>query len=145
MNTLGSLLVQAGLGLVPIVVAVVAYRQAVAANRITAQQAERAAARQAALERSKVDAEAYNRAKTIYEAALVQLERQIDRLQGQSDRLGEQLAREQDTSNTLRSQVQTMNAQIRELERTVAGLRRQLIEAGVRPVPPPRATEEDPE
>jgi chromosome segregation ATPase len=124
------------LGLVPIAVALVAYRQAVRANTVTAQQAERQAERQAALERTKVDSEAYARAKQIYEAALESLEKQLDRVQAQFDRLTEQLAREQDTSNTLRVQLTTLQHQVREMERTVTVLRRQLIDAGLTPVPP---------
>jgi septal ring factor EnvC (AmiA/AmiB activator) len=146
MNGGASLYLQGLLGLVPLAVAWVAYRQAVKANKVTAEQADRQARRQAALERSKVDSEAYNRAKEIYEAALQQLEKQLDRMQAQADRLTEQLAREQDTSHTLRAQVSTLQQQMRDMERTVAALRRQLLDAGVRPAlppPPPPLSEED--
>lgn len=122
--------VQVLLGLVPIAVALVAYRQAVHANRITAEQADRQNRRQAELERTKVDSEAYNRAKQIYEAALDSLEKQLARIT-------DQLAREQDTSAGLRVQVHTLQGQVRELERTVMHLRQRLISAGLNPTPPP--------
>lgn len=122
---------QVALGLVPIVVAWLAYRQAVRANQITAQQARQAAERSAQIERSKVDAEAFARAKLIYEGALEQLERQLERIQTQFDRLNEQLGRELDTSSVLRSQVNHLQQQVALLERTVADLRRQLVRAGI--------------
>jgi septal ring factor EnvC (AmiA/AmiB activator) len=137
---MNTTVIQGLLGLVPIAVALVAYRQAVRANKITAEQADRSASRQAELERSKVDSEAYQRAKEIYEAALASLEKQLDRMQAQTDRLTEQLAREQDTSHVLRTQVSTLQLQVREMERTMSVLRRQLISVGANPPPTPPPT-----
>lgn len=69
------------------------------------------------VENLRVDAEAYQRAKTLYEAGIRQLEDQLARLQTQ-------LNQERDLSNALR-------VQINALEDTVAKLRRQLILSGV--------------
>ncbi|MFG2001671.1 hypothetical protein ACGFNU_21225 [Spirillospora sp. NPDC048911] len=109
------------------------YRQSVKVQRINSEATERAAEQTAELERTKVDAAAYERAKSVYESALGQLEKQLERLQEQLDRLNEQLAREQDTSNTLRNQIHELRRQVSELERTVGELRRQLVLAGVDP------------
>lgn len=128
-----DLLVQIAIGAVPIGVAYFAYRSATDANRRTQEAAVLAAERQAELERNKVDAEAFQRARQIYEDALASLEKQLDRVQSQADRLSEQLAREQDSSNAMRDQVRALQGQIAVLERTVSTLRRQLISAGVTP------------
>ena len=122
MATLQDIIVQVSIGLVPLGVAWFAYRSATDANRKTVEAAQLAAERQAQLERSKVDVEAFARAKSIYEDGLVQLERQLARSQ----------------------------SQIEILEKAVVLLRSQLIEAGISPDPrtaginmsPPREKEE---
>lgn len=131
-----ALLVQIAIGAVPLGVAWFAYKSATDANKKTAEAAALAAERQAEIERSKVDAEAFNRAKAIYEDALAQLERQLDRVQVQFERLNEQLAKEQDSSFAMRNQIRTLQAQIALLERTVSALRTQLIHAGITPNAP---------
>jgi chromosome segregation ATPase len=130
-----AIMVQLLIGAVPIAVAFFAYQSATRANRITAEATERNAMRSAELERTKVDAEAYDRAKNIYEAALEQLRRQLERVQSQFDR-------EQDIGDGLRNQVFTSQQRILTLERTVAELRNQLVTAGIPPaagpdLPPP--------
>ncbi|MFF4777509.1 hypothetical protein ACFY05_32100 [Microtetraspora fusca] len=133
MATIPELLIQVAIGAVPLGVAAFAYRSATDANRRTQETAVTAAERQAELERTKVDAEAFARARQIYEDALAQLEKQLDRVQAQADRLSAQLAQEQDASNTMRDQVRALQGQISTLERTVGTLRRQLISAGITP------------
>lgn len=128
-----SLLIQFAVGVVPLGVAFFAYRSATDANKKTQITALAQAERAAEIERSKVDADAFARAKAIYEDALTQLEKQLDRVQVQFERLNEQLAKEQDFSNSLRNQVNTLQQQISTLERTVTTLRRQLIAAGIPP------------
>lgn len=107
MATLQDLLVQLAIGAVPLGVAWFAFRSATDANRKTVESAQLAAERQAQLERSKVDVEAFARAKVIYENGLAQLERQLARSQSQID----------------------------VLEKAVVLLRSQLIEAGISPDP----------
>jgi len=136
MSPVFALLAQVAIGTVPIGVAAFAYIQATKANRITAAATERIASRNAKLERSKVDAEAYNRAREIYEAALHQLERQLERIQEQFEVLSTQLAHEQDTSRTLRLQVDELRAQITVFEHTVGELRARLT-TGAPPIYPP--------
>lgn len=139
---LTSVLVQIAVGAVPLGVAWFAFRSATDANRRTQETAAASAERQAELDRTKVDAEAYGRAKAIYEDALAQLEKQLDRMQRQFDSLNEQLAKEQDTSNALRAQLTSLRTQLHTLERTVASYRRSLITAGLTPPEHPVAVEE---
>ncbi|MFD1535714.1 hypothetical protein [Nonomuraea guangzhouensis] len=134
MSSLSNLLIQFSVGIVPLGVAYLAFRSATDANKKTQQTALLQAERHAELERSKVDADAYVRAKTIYEDALTQMERQVDRLQDQATLLSADLASEQTGSAAMREQIRQFQAQIRALERTVAALRGQLIEAGLSPV-----------
>lgn len=130
-----SVLVQIIIGAVPLGVAYLSYRAASDANRRTEAAALAAAEQQAQLERTKVDAEAFSRAKSIYEDALEKLQAQLDRVNEQSHKIADELIEEQNASLALRSQVRTLRDQIIRLERTVALLRRQLIEAGVNPAP----------
>ena len=92
----------------------------------------RASTRATSIETSKVDAAAYERAKTIYEGSLRELERQLERMREQMDRVNQQLYTEQDTSNALRSQLRTLRGHVEELERTVNDLRLQLTLAGIK-------------
>lgn len=92
----------------------------------------RASTRATSLESSKVDAAAYERAKSIYEGSLRELERQLERMREQMDRVNTQLATEQDTSSALRTQLRTLRSHVEELERTVTDLRLQLTLAGIR-------------
>jgi archaellum component FlaC len=121
-------------------VAYLAFRSATDANKKTQQTAILQAERQAELERSKVDAEAFLRAKTIYEDALSQMEKQLSRVQNQASQLSTDLIGEQSTATAMRDQIGQLQAQIRALERTVVALRAQLIAAGMAPVPTSEAT-----
>lgn len=134
MSSLSNLLIQFSVGIVPLGVAYLAFRSATDANKKTQQTALLQAERHAELERSKVDADAYVRAKTIYEDALTQMERQVGRLQDQATQVSTDLADEQTRSAAMREQIRQFQAQIRALERTVAALRGQLIEAGLSPM-----------
>ncbi|MGN9837667.1 hypothetical protein ACTMTI_06060 [Nonomuraea sp. H19] len=135
MSGLSDILLQLAVGGVPLGVAYLAFRSATDANKKTQQTALMQAERQAELERSKVDAEAFLRAKTIYEDALSQMEKQMARVQSQSAQLTADLANEQSTSTAMRDQSRRLQAQIRALERTVIALRAQLVAAGLSPVP----------
>jgi chromosome segregation ATPase len=144
MADIQTLLVQVAIGTVPLGVAWLAFRSATDANKKTQQTALTTAERQAELERTKVDAEAYTRAKIIYEAALERLERQLDRVSEHSHKVSDELMKEQDTSLSLRSQIRTLQDQIARLERTVSELRRHLSSAGIDPaVRPISAMEEE--
>lgn len=140
MSSLSNLLIQLSVGIVPLGVAYLAFRSATDANKKTQQTALLQAERHAELERSKVDADAFVRAKTIYEDALTQMEKQVGRLQGQADQVGADLASEQTSSAAMREQIRQFQSQIRILERTVAALRGQLIAAGLSPVSVAEAT-----
>jgi septal ring factor EnvC (AmiA/AmiB activator) len=135
MSALSDILIQLGVGVVPLGVAYLAFRSATDANKKTQQTALLQAERQAEFERSKVDAEAFTRAKTIYEDALTQMERQLGRVQSQAAQLGGELADEQSGSSAMRDQIRRLQAQIRALERTVVAMRGQLVEAGLSPAP----------
>ncbi len=67
--------------------------------------------------RLEVDAQAYTRAKELYEAGIAQLEAQIDRLQRQI--------------NDERGVTDGLRQQVNQLQSTIAELRRQLIAAGI--------------
>lgn len=83
-----------------------AYRQAVKSAKITT-----------ANDTLRIEAEAYERARRIYEAGIAQLESQVKALKAQ-------ISEEQDISGKLRLRVS-------ELEETVAQLRFQLMRAGI--------------
>ncbi|MET8864023.1 hypothetical protein ABZW11_13810 [Nonomuraea sp. NPDC004580] len=140
MPSLTEVLIQIAVGVVPLGVAYLAFRSATDANRKTHEAALLQVERQAELERSKVDAEAYTRAKTIYEDALSQLERQLARTQGQAEQVSADLTTEQDMSKAMRDQIRRLQAQIRALERTVIALRAQLLAAGLAPAPASETT-----
>ncbi|NRQ35925.1 hypothetical protein HII36_29435 [Nonomuraea sp. NN258] len=135
MPQLGDILIQLAVGVVPLGVAYLAFRSATDANRKTQQTALMQAERQAELERSKVDAEAYSRAKTIYEDALNQMDKHLTRVRDQAAQVGADLATEQNASLEMRRQIRQLQAQIRALERTVVALRAQIVAAGLSPVP----------
>lgn len=88
-----------------------AYRQSIKATEKTARTAALA-----------IEAGAFERARSMYEAGIQQLEAQVGRLRVD-------FATEQDVSNRLK-------VQVIELENTVARLRRQLINAGIELAPP---------
>ncbi|MEV0613640.1 hypothetical protein AB0I81_09980 [Nonomuraea sp. NPDC050404] len=140
MPTFTDILIQIGIGGVPLGVAYLAFRSATDANRKGQQTALLQVERQAELERSKVDAEAFVRAKTIYEDALNQMEKQLARMQGQADQVTADLAGEQTASTAMRDQIRLLQAQIRALERTVVTLRAQLLAAGLAPAPTSETT-----
>ncbi|MEV0382830.1 hypothetical protein [Nonomuraea sp. NPDC050643] len=140
MSTLTEVLIQIGTGAVPLAVAYLAFRSATDANKKTQQTALVQAERQAEMERSKVDAEAFLRAKTIYEDALSQMEKQLNRMQGQAAQVDADLATEQTASTAMRDQINRLQAQIRALERTVVTLRTQLTAAGLSPAPASETT-----
>ncbi|MFC4014340.1 hypothetical protein ACFOY2_44445 [Nonomuraea purpurea] len=135
MSAPNEVLLQVAIGAVPLGVAYLAFRSATDANKKTQQTALLQAERQAELDRSKVDAEAFVRAKTIYEDALSQMEKQLARVQSQATQVGIDLASEQSTASAMRDQIRRLQAQIRALERTVTRLRDQLVTAGLAPVP----------
>jgi septal ring factor EnvC (AmiA/AmiB activator) len=135
MSGLIDVLIQSAVAIVPLGVAFLAFRSATDANKKTQQTTLLQAERQAEFERSKVDAEAFSRAKTIYEDALTQLERQMGRVQNQASQLSTDLATEQSTSVAMRDHIRQLQTQIRALERTVVALRAQLVAAGMSPAP----------
>ncbi|MFI7708293.1 hypothetical protein [Nonomuraea sp. NPDC049480] len=135
MSGLSDILIQLAVGVVPLGVAYLAFRSATDANKKTQQTALMQAERQAEIERSKVDAEAFLRAKTIYEDALSQMETHMGRLQSHSAQLSTDLTNEQSTSTAMRDHIRRLQAQIRALERTVIALRTQLVAAGLAPAP----------
>lgn len=109
-----------------------AYRASAQANRITDK---------------KVDAEAFERSRQIYEKALADADKQLDRLRAQQDRMvdqltkvNEQLAKEQDLSSTLRAQIRALEIQMETMQEIVATLRAQLSmtqqSAGIRAAEP---------
>ncbi|TMR08242.1 hypothetical protein ETD86_48590 [Nonomuraea turkmeniaca] len=140
MPGLTDLLIQLGVGVVPLGVAYLAFRSATDANKKTQQTAVAQAECQAEIERSKVDAEAFLRAKTIYEDALSQMEKQMGRVHTQADQLSSDLIAEQSISVAMRDQIRRLQAQIRALERTVITLRTQLVAAGLAPAPASETT-----
>lgn len=144
------------LAIVPgIVAGLFSYRVATKTSRINAAATASVAAVNAALERqrmdnaaalerqrldtdrARIDAEAYDRAKSIYEATLSSLERQVLRLQTQMDRVTDQLSREQDTSNSLRAEIIALKNGLTGLTGSVATLRENQVDA-----PPPHSEEE---
>src|SRR5262245_55493114 len=140
MPSLTDLLIQVAIGIVPLGVAYLAFRSATDANRKTQQTALYQVERQAELERTKVDAEAFVRAKTIYEDALNQMEKQLTRMQAQAGQVCADLTTEQSASTAMREQINRLQAQIRALERTVVSLRTQLLAAGLAPAPASETT-----
>ncbi|MFG2071827.1 hypothetical protein SAMN05421874_11942 [Nonomuraea maritima] len=132
---LSDIIIQIAIGIVPLGVAYLAFRSATDANHKTQQTTILQVERQAELERSKVDAEAFLRAKTIYEDALNQMEKQLHRIQDQAKQVSTDLAHEQSSSTAMREQIRRLQAQIRALERTVFALRAQLLAAGLSPAP----------
>ncbi|GAA1618164.1 hypothetical protein GCM10009733_013120 [Nonomuraea maheshkhaliensis] len=140
MPSLTDILIQIAVGAVPLGVAYMAFRSATDANKKTQETSLLQVERQAELERSKVDAEAFIRAKTIYEDALSQLEKQLVRMQTHTSQVSTDLATEQSASTAMRDQINRLQAQIRALERTVVTLRTQLISAGLAPAPASETT-----
>ncbi|MER7126734.1 hypothetical protein [Micrococcus luteus] len=96
----------------------------------------RASTRATAVEGSKVDAAAYERARAIYESALQTLEDQLVKLRERMTELNQQLAQEQDTSNAMRAQIRELRSQVDLLEDTVTDLRLQLSKSGIQQEPP---------
>jgi septal ring factor EnvC (AmiA/AmiB activator) len=95
----------------------------------------RSASKSTAVEGSKVDAAAYDRAKEIYESALETLEEQLVRVRTRLDEVTGQLTQELDTSAAMRTQIRALQGQVTELEHTVADLRLQLSKSAIDPVP----------
>lgn len=133
MVDLATVAVQIAVGAVPLGAAWFAYRASTDANRKTAEAARASAERQAEMERNKVDSEAFERAKTIYDSGISLLERQLVRVQTQFEQLNDAAAHER---STFMERIRSMQVQIELLESTVVALRRQLIDAGI--APPPR-------
>jgi len=129
MPDLATIIVQGAIGIVPLGAAWFAYRASTDANKRTAETADR----QATLEVSKVDSEAFERARTIYDSGISLLERQLTRVQTQFEQLSDDSAEERDG---LMHRIRLMQGQIEALEGTVVLLRRQLIEAGICPASP---------
>lgn len=102
--------------LVAIVGAVASVAVAVIANRFTARSAAAAQRRAASIERTKVDAEAYRRARESYDAALATQEKRIEQLQtDMAEDRGE-----------YRAEIAECKARIRELEEARRGDRLQI-------------------
>lgn len=91
----------------------------------------RSASRSTAVEASKVDAAAFDRAKSIYESALQTLEEQLERMRTRLDTVTQQLTQEQDASIGMRQQIREFQTQVEALERTVSDLRVRLSLAGI--------------
>ncbi|MBO4272373.1 hypothetical protein [Microbispora triticiradicis] len=91
----------------------------------------RSANRSTKVEESKVDAEAYQRAKAVYESALDTMEEQLKQVRERLDVVTNQLTQEQDASIALRRQVRDLQTQLAAMEQTVADLRIQLSKAGI--------------
>lgn len=108
-----------------------AYKASTRASKISAVSAQSQADTQARTVALQVEADAYVRAKGIYEGAVEQLEHQLDRLQEQLNRVNDQLALERDTSNALRMQVRELETQVATLEQTVSDMRRMLARAPI--------------
>lgn len=117
-----------------------AARASTKASTVKAEADERVSARQA-------EGEAYSRARQMYDSMLddlreelVRTREHVERIEAQSARLAELLTAEQETSHALRVQVRalreqigSLEASIRQWERRVSDLRRQLVEAGLTP------------
>jgi chromosome segregation ATPase len=128
----------------------IAGRASVRANKITAQSAERVAEQQAEAERNRVEAEAFKRAKEIYNDAINELREELDRIrtayertQEQLDKLNDKLLLERTSSQEVREQLHSaqremaqMRLRIEDLERTIGRLRQQIITAGLDPEEP---------
>lgn len=102
-----------------VTVAIISMVSSVRAQKTSAATARRqvleAKAHDAAQERARVEADAYNRARQSYEQIVRDLERQLERnqrtvelVQSQLDTVMERLVREQDTSSSLRTQLMQM-------------------------------------
>lgn len=83
------------------------------------------------VEETKVDAAAYDRAKTIYESALKLLEEQLEKVRAQLTTVTVQLAQEQDASAAMKLKIRALEDQVATFERTVADLRLQLSMSGI--------------
>lgn len=104
-----SIVLQCIIALVPITASFFAFRQAGRATRTTVESTEKIAIRSAELERDKVDALAFERAKAIYESSLSHMERTLERVE-------KELREERDLSRILRGQVDSLERQIRDLQ-----------------------------
>lgn len=87
-------------------------------------QATRAARANAKIEAEKVDAQAYGRAKELYEAGIEQLEEQLKRLR-------DEINGWRDRTTLAEEAAARLQTRVAELELTIARMRRQLILAGV--------------
>jgi predicted RNase H-like nuclease (RuvC/YqgF family) len=152
-------------GVVTVTVAVISLISASRAQRTSAntqraqavateQAREDEVARQAAIARAQVEAQAFERARQSYERIVADLEKQLERnqvgmarVQTQLDNVLQRLGQEQEASVTLRIQVQTLQRQVDdlqlenerfrrtivELQRVAASLRDDLLRAGTLP------------
>jgi septal ring factor EnvC (AmiA/AmiB activator) len=100
-----------------VLIAIVAATPGIAAAWFAYNRAVKAAEISSRNETMKIEADAYGRARKMYEAGIAQLEEQVARLR-------QQVGEEQDVSTRLRKQ-------INELEVTVSKLRSQLARAGI--------------
>lgn len=104
---------------------------ALAGTIVTGAFSARNARATARVEQHKVDAEAFARAKGIYEAALDTVEEQLERVRTQLDRVSHELAQEQDTSASLRAEVRVLRTTVATLERIIADSRLQMAKSGI--------------
>lgn len=130
------------------VTGIVAGRASVAANKVTAQSAERIAQQNADAERARVESEAFARAKEIYDHAISELREELERIRAQYERTQEQLDKisdklltERTASQELRDQLHQAQREMREMssriaymERTIGNLLQQIVTAGLEPV-----------
>lgn len=102
-----QLIIQAMISIVPMMAAYFAYRQATRANQRTVESTERIAVQNATLERDKVDALAYERARGIYESSLTQLRSDLDDTR-------RELREERDKSRYLQGRLDTLERELRD-------------------------------
>lgn len=80
----------------------------------------------------KVDLEEHREAVDRLKKIIEEQDKHVDRVRAQLDRVQDQLAKEQDVSQTLRSQIFSLQEQVNELMRSRARLE-EMLAAGVRP------------
>lgn len=105
-----------GAALVALVAAVLTFRSSTQANRISDK---------------KVDAEAYDRGKALYEGALNLAERQLAQLREQVDRISTELDKERLVSGLLRMQMAELQETIARMERQIASMRARMQAHGI--------------
>lgn len=98
-----SIVVAAVAGVPSVTAAVFAYRSSASANRATQQAND--------IARAKVDAEAYERGKNLWEGMVEQARKELARQQEQINRQQEQIAELQESNDTMRRQLRELKQQ----------------------------------